>query len=200
MELFLDVDGVILDFESAFMDFIRDNYLKDLPQGYIPKSWEMTNEFKGVDIEKAWSKFVNSSLFSQLELLVDKNSFNDLSELYSLYLISNIPSIYLEKRITNLKNHALKYKKIEVAGHFDFGEKNYPIKSKAISCLWDKNKKLIFLDDHPDNCLDVKQNFPESQVFLMSRPHNQKAKNNSWIRVNDWDDFLSKLKILPTLL
>ena len=46
MELFLDVDGVILDFESSFMDFIRDNYLPDLPQGYMPKSWEMENEFK----------------------------------------------------------------------------------------------------------------------------------------------------------
>ncbi len=44
---------VILDFETAFVDFVRDVYIPDLPLDFSLKTWEMTEEFKNLDIQEA---------------------------------------------------------------------------------------------------------------------------------------------------
>ena len=87
MEFFLDVDGVILDFETSMIDFVRDNYLPDLPLGFVPKTWEMTSEFKTLDIVEVWRNFIESERFTRLDLLVDAASFNRLSERYPVYFV-----------------------------------------------------------------------------------------------------------------
>lgn len=192
MEFFLDVDGVILDFESSFMDFVRDHYLPDLPQNYYPKSWEMNEEFEELDIEEVWERFVNNNRFTQLDLLIEAESFNELSKNHPIYLITNLPHDQFISRQQNLDHHNLKYQGLHLAGHFNFGDEHYPVKSAVIAKLRDPEKRLIFLDDHPKNCQDVKNSFPESDVFLMSRPHNEKAVVEDWIRVDDWNEFLDK--------
>lgn len=192
MEFFLDVDGVILDFEGSFIDFVRDHYLPDLPLDYRPKSWEMTQEFRSLDIEKIWNRFVKSAYFSQMNLLVDAESFNRLSDQYSVFLITNLTSDQYPGRKKNLDMHNLKYQQLEFAGHHDFGIADYPKKSAMISQLRSGQGKIVFLDDHPANCRDVKENLPESDVYLMSRPHNEDVELEEWIRVNDWQDFIEK--------
>jgi len=195
MEFFLDIDGVILDFETGFMDFVRDEYLPDLPQGYIPQSWTMDDEFTSLDIQEVWERFLNTDRFAQLNLLVDAESFNQLANQFPVHLITNIPNDYYMQRQKNLEFHGLKYTTMQLAGHWNFGDENYPTKSLAIANLHTPEKKLIFLDDHPINCQDIKQAFPESEVFLMSRPHNKESKAEDWIRVDSWRGFIDQLKI-----
>jgi len=194
MELFLDIDGVILDFEGAFTDFIRDQYMPDLPTDFGPKTWDMVNEFEGVDIDEAWDIFVNSERFRRVNLLIEANSFNQLSEKYPLYLVSNLPLEQFSGREENLKYHSLNYKELHLAGHYNFGLETYPTKSEKIAKLRHENKRLVFLDDHPTNCKDVKNRFPESEVFLMSRPHNRNAESSTWTRVSNWDEFVEKIE------
>lgn len=193
MELFLDVDGVILDFEGAFIDYVRDNFLPDLPVDYEPKSWEMSEEFKALKIDEIWKKFVYTDRFKQMNLLIDSESFNALSELYPIYLITNLPQAQFESRKENLEMHNLKYRELTLAGHFNFGIDDYPTKSAMISRLRTAGEKIVFLDDHPANCEDVKASFPESDVYLMSRPHNEKVDDREWIRVKDWQNFAEKV-------
>ena len=98
-----------------------------------------------------------------------------------------------ENREKNLALHNLNYKGLSLAGHFNFGDEAYPSKSKAIGELHQEGEKIVFLDDHPQNCRDVKTAFPQSDVYLMSRPHNLKLEDEDWIRVENWEMFLDKV-------
>lgn len=191
LEFYLDVDGVILDFEGAIIDFVRDHYLPDLPKDFSLKTWEMTEEFKELDIGEVWDRFIKSDRFKRLSLLIDHQSFNALANRFPIHLVTNIPNDYYQSREENLKLHTLEYTGLHLAGHFDFGEKGYPTKSATIEKLHKPGSKLIFLDDHPKNCQDVKDHFPESSVYLMSRPHNAGIQDETWIRVENWQEFVS---------
>jgi len=193
MEFFLDVDGVVLDFESSLVDFVRDNYLPDLPADYVPKSWEMVDEFGSLDIVEVWNRFLDSERFSRLDLLIDAGSFNQLSSRYPVYLVTNLPPSQFENREKNLALHGLNYRGMILAGHFSFNIDGYPTKAEAIGRLREQEERIIFLDDHPQNCRDVKAAFRQSEVFLMSRPHNLETLDEDWIRVEDWDGFLRQV-------
>ena len=192
-ELFLDVDGVILDFEGALVDFVRDEYINDLPKDYVLQSWEISDEFKSLDIEEVWTRFVNGKRFTRLDLLVDSDSFNEISSRYPIHFVTNIPFAQFDSRSENLSYHQLNYKQLHLAGHFDFGDPDYPRKSDIIKKIHKDGNEIIFLDDHPKNCQEIKEEFPESKVYLMTRPHNREAKKTGWIRVDDWAEFLDRI-------
>lgn len=193
MEFFLDVDGVILDFEKSMVDFVRANYLPDLPADYVPKSWEMTDEFTSLDIVEVWNDFIDSDRFTRLDLLIDAESFNRISSEHSVYLVTNLPPAQYESRQKNLALHRLNYTDMILAGHFNFNDDSYPTKSEAIRSLHRNGERLIFLDDHPQNCRDVKSAFKQSEVFLMNRPHNLGVEGEEWVRVANWGEFLERV-------
>jgi len=193
MEFFLDVDGVILDFESTFMDFVRQNYIADLPLGFVPTSWELDDgPLSKLDVDIAWDAFMASGQFGQLKLLADKHSFNHISEGSAVHLVTNLPEIHYQERIENLDKYGLKFSSLNMGGHHDFGIKDYPSKAQVIDKLRDASKQMIFLDDHPENCRVVKARFPEAQVFLMQRPHNLEIADELWVRVTSWLDFAER--------
>jgi len=191
-EFYFDVDGVILDFEGAFVDFIRDTYRPDLPHDFRLKYWELSKEFPDIDMGEGWEIFVGSERFTKLNLLVSKNTFNKLTNGYPTYLVTNIPQNLIAKRKQNLSLHLLNYSELYCAGHWDFGIKEYPSKSGIINQLHEKGKHIIFLDDHPTNCKEVAANVPEAHVFLMTRLHNQnEADDPCWTRVSGWDELIA---------
>lgn len=193
LELFLDVDGVVLDFESSFVNFIRDYYIPDLASDFALKTWEITDEFKDLDIQQVWNHFVNHDCFTRLDLLVSRDAFNAVSRRYPVDFITNIPKPQYSSREANLQYHQLEYRGLYLAGHFDFGEEGYPTKPEMIASLRTPGSEMVFLDDHPKNCQAVKEAFPESRVYLMSRPHNSGAEGESWIRVQTWQEFAQLL-------
>ncbi len=193
MQLFLDVDGVILDFEKAFMEYIRSTYHPELPPGYRPKTWEMHGEFGDVDIEVAWEDFTSSEAFQQLELIADAKSFNALSAQFEVWLVTNLPDKLRASRLANLRAHGLKFKGLLLGGHHNFSILGYPTKSQVIRLLRHKNEELVFLDDHPVNCQDVAQHYPGAKVFLMTRPHNEKGEF-PFRRVANWEEFYAALQ------
>lgn len=190
-EFYFDVDGVILDFEGAFVDFIRDTYRPELPKDYQLKNWELAEEFPDIDMGEAWEIFVASDRFEALKLLVSANTFNQFTNGYPTYLITNISENMVIKRKKNLATHLLQYSELYCAGHWDFGIENYPSKSGIINQLHQQHNHIIFLDDHPTNCKEVAEKVPDAHVFLMSRAHNQNEQNECWTRVDDWEALIA---------
>jgi hypothetical protein len=193
LEFFLDVDGVILDLETALVDFLRRHYLPDLPVGYQPRNWALTEEFGDLNIREAWDGFVGSTDFSSMPPLVSTETFNRLSSSYPVYLITNLTEAQRLSRLENLRLHGLTFQALHMAGFFTFGLPDYPTKAETIRRLRQADAKAVFLDDHPKNCLDILENVPDSAVYLMSRPHNEAIKDEGWTRVADWDDFLQRV-------
>ena len=54
-------------------------------------------------------------------------------------------------------------------------------------------EQILFVDDHPRNCVDVKENFPEAWVWLMSRPFNQDFDHPTIQRAKHWEQVLQSL-------
>jgi hypothetical protein len=195
MEFFLDVDGVILDLETALVDFLRRHYLPDLPADYQPRNWALTEEFGKLNIREAWDGFVGSEFFSSMPPLVSTETFNRLSSSYPVYLITNLTEAQRRSRLDNLRLHSLAFRELHMAGFFTFGLTNYPTKAEAIRRLRRADAKVIFLDDHPKNCRDILENVVDAEAYLMTRPHNQDLADEGWTRVTDWDDFLSRVRV-----
>jgi len=190
MEFFLDVDGVILDFESTFMEYVRDHYLPDLPSGFVPTSWDLDDgPLAKLDVDVAWDAFMASGQFGQLKLLADPKSFNQISGRSSVHLVTNLPEAHYQERIENLERYGLKFSSLNMGGHHDFGIKDYPSKAQVIDRIRDTSKGMVFLDDHPENCRVVKAQFPTAQVYLMQRPHNLNTPDEGWVRVLSWAEF-----------
>jgi len=102
-----------------------------------------------------------------------------------------LPWDQYKKREENLLYHKLNFTSLQLGGHWNFGDESYPSKSKVIADLYTPGKRLIFLDDHPKNCEDIKIKFPASEVFLMTRPHNEGFDASAWTRVSNWNEFLA---------
>ena len=193
MEFYFDVDGVLLDFETGFVELIRRDYVPDLPLDFVPNTWALTSEFQNLDLDKIWVKFLKSEDFSNLRPIVNVKQFNQISLKHRVNLISNLPQTSKNKRLENLKKAGFLFEDLYMAGHLNFGKRKYPTKSEVISRIKTKNLGFVFLDDHPRNCEDVKGVFSESMVYLMSRKHNEKYKSSSCIRVHTWDAFFLEL-------
>lgn len=192
MEFFIDVDGVVLDFESAFIEMVRDQFIPNLPEDIQITNWDLVGVFGDLDIKMAWNTFVQSGRFQELQLLVNKDQFNELSSKYRVSLISNIPKEIATKRETNLKNAGLFYEGFYLGGHVPFDNPDYYTKPQRIEKIRDPKKEIVFLDDHPENCRQVKNTFPDSQVFLMTQTHNLDAKDEEWNRISDWNEFFEE--------
>ena len=68
----------------------------------------------------------------------------------------------------------------------------HPAQTKAelIQDLLEDNEGFMFVDDHPDNCINVHENFPDAEVWLMSRAHNLDFNHSVIRRALHWDDIM----------
>ena len=56
--------------------------------------------------------------------------------------------------------------------------------------LYQEGKKVMFVDDHPDNCLNVWENFPKAEIWLMTRPFNYDFIHPKIRRARNWNEVL----------
>ena len=63
-------------------------------------------------------------------------------------------------------------------------------KAEVMKELLHSDESIIFIDDHPDNCLNVLESFPDAEIWLMSRPFNADFKHPEIRRANDWSEVL----------
>ncbi|MEE2600487.1 MAG: hypothetical protein VYD83_08640, partial [SAR324 cluster bacterium] len=76
----------------------------------------------------------------------------------------------------------------------------YSTKTKAeiIQELYQEGRKIMFVDDHPDNCLNVRQTFPKAEIWLMSRPFNDDFIHPEIRRARNWTEILEHTRKATT--
>ena len=67
-----------------------------------------------------------------------------------------------------------------------FKEHRPQSKSSIISSLRPTGTQALFVDDHPENCLDVLNNNPQVEVLLMQRRFNADFHHPRIQRVKTW--------------
>tara|TARA_B100000700_G_scaffold300790_1_gene369351 strand:+ start:19 stop:630 length:612 start_codon:yes stop_codon:yes gene_type:complete len=183
---FFDVDGVLLDFESGFTKVIKEYFKLDVPADYVPESFWFSDLLSKEQVMEGWDYFIHSSEFEKLEPLVDPEEFNSTFGAYPIHFITNIPPDCLKRREKNLRNVGFKFNSARCAGFINY--EDHPAKTKAdvIRELNQEENGVLFVDDHPDNCLNVREVFPDAEIWLMSRPFNSNFEHPKIRRATNW--------------
>ena len=100
-QIFLDVDGVLLDFHTNFLRYLKDTHSMELDgvvENYHTNSVLKKGEkdAKQLKLEKLFQQknvmedFFVSDYFSTLNALVDIHSYNQIAQKYPTYLLTNL--------------------------------------------------------------------------------------------------------------
>ena len=187
---FFDVDGVVLDFESSFIQVVQDYFSLEVPKNYQTINWNFSDLLTMEQVKEGWEHFLKSRHFEQIPPLVDPERFNRTFGAYPVHFITNIPPKCLERRQRNLKQVGYDYISAHCAGFVNYDGQPPRTKADVIRELLKEEEQLLFVDDHPDNCVNVHEAFPEGEVWLMTRPHNQDFEHSGIRRALHWDDVL----------
>ena len=187
---FFDVDGVLLDFEGGFTKTVKDYFKLDVADDFVSKSFWFSDLLTKEQVMEGWDYFLQSSEFEELEPIVDPEQFNAAFGAYPVHFITNIPLDCLERRKKNLRNAGFKFDSVHCAGFIDYDGYSTQTKAEVIKELHQEEKTVMFVDDHPDNCLNVRESFPEAEIWLMSRPFNDDFKHPEIRRARNWTEVL----------
>ena len=193
MQLFLDVDGVLLNFERAFVRWLNSAYGMELPADYQTTCWYFSEIMEREQAQARWESFMESPLASQMPPLVEPGHFNHLTRHHEVHLLTNFPASQMDKRRNNLESIGLKYHSLHYGGlHHNDGH-HPPTKGELVRELRNPDEPALFMDDHPDNCLEVSQACPDVEVWLMSRRFNQGFAHPAVRRAVDWGCVMGRL-------
>ena len=187
---FFDVDGVLLDFEGGFIKAIKDYYQLDISEDFQTESFWFSDLLTKEQVHEGWYNFVHSPEFEQLRPMVDPEQFNAKFGAYPVHFITNIPPDCLERRVKNLRNAGFKFESAHCGGFINYDGNTSKTKAEVIQELRQDDESVIFVDDHPDNCLNVLESFPDAEIWLMSRPFNADFKHPEIRRAIDWSEVL----------
>ena len=185
---FFDVDGVMLDFDRGFTKTIKEYFKLDIDDDYIPKNFWFSDLLTKEQVVEGWDYFIKSDEFERLKPIVDPEHFNAKFGAYPVHFITNIPPDCLDRRVKNLQNAGFKFKSAHCGGFINYEGKKSNTKAEVIQELLQENDSVIFVDDHPDNCKNVLESFPDAEIWLMSRAFNANFKHPEIRRANDWSE------------
>ena len=187
---FFDVDGVLLDFEGGFTNSVKDYFKLELPKDFVSKSFWFEDILTKEQVMEGWDYFLHSTEFEKLKPIVDPEKFNNVFGAYPVHFITNIPLDCLERREKNLRNVGFKFNSAHCAGFIEYDGYSKKTKAEIIQELNQEGKKVMFVDDHPDNCLNVWENFPKAEIWLMTRPFNYDFIHPKIRRARNWNEVL----------
>ncbi len=193
-----DVDGVVLDFESTYIRVLSEYFNLEIPSDYEPQSWYFSELLSEEQMKEGWKHFLSSDHFEQMPTLVDPQRFNALCGAYPVHFVTNIPPECLERRERNLRNAGFQFESVHCGGFIEY--KGHPRQTKAevISELMEPDEQLLFIDDHPDNCLNILEFYPEAEIWLMSRPFNHEFSHEDIPRADTWEDVFSRSQLVQS--
>ncbi len=185
-----DVDGVMLDFEGSYLRAIIHYFQLDLPEDYRSDCWSFSDMLTETQMQEGWDYFIESEHFSRLSPLIDSERFNAVFGAYPVHFITNIPPQYSEQRKTNLRDVGFRFNSLHCGGFMSFDDRPPVTKAEIIQQLVNEHESLLFVDDHPDNCLNVLEQFPQAVVWLMARSFNRDFTHPQIRRAEHWNDIL----------
>ena len=195
MQLFVDIDGVVLDFERSFVAWLNAEYGMGLPEDYQANNWDFTEILDAAELDRRWRLYLASPQAGRMAPLIDPPRFNTLADAHDVHLVTNFPLPHWEKRVRNLEDLGLRYASINHCGFLIFDETHKPrSKSQIVQELRSEDHQALFIDDHPENCLDVLRNCPDVEVWLMTRRFNRDFAHPDVRRAKDWDHLLQRVE------
>jgi len=187
---FFDVDGVLLDFEGGFMKAVKKYFKLDIADDFVSESFWFSDLLSKEQVMEGWDYFLHSSEFEVLKPIVDPEEFNNTFGAYPVHFITNIPPDCLERREKNLRNVGFKFDSAKCAGFINYDGHPAQTKADVIKELYQDGKVVLFVDDHPENCLNVWESFPDAEIWLMSRPFNDDFNHAEIRRASNWREVL----------
>ena len=193
MQLFFDIDGVLLNFEHTFVRWLNNEHALGLPDHYEAENWDFDEVLEREKLVRSWHSFLESTESGRMPTLVDPGQFNTLVRDHRVHLVTNFPQPYMDKRLDNLSRHGFAYETLHYCGLHPYKDFKPQTKAQVIEDLLASGEQGLFIDDHPENCLDVHRHCPEVEVWLMSRRFNRDFDHPEIQRARDWDCLFDRL-------
>jgi hypothetical protein len=200
MQLFLDIDGVLLNFERSFVLWLNEHHEMGLPEDYEANNWDFTEILDKEELDRRWRSYLASDEAGRMAPLIEPERFNALANGHAVHLVTNFPLPHWEKRVRNLADLGFRYDSLTHCGFLVFDETHSPrskadvIRGLRAEDAGSKAASALFLDDHPDNCLDVLKHCPDVEVWLMSRRFNREFAHPNVRRAVDWESVGQRLR------
>jgi hypothetical protein len=194
MQLFIDIDGVLLNFERSFVRWINGTRGLGLPADYQAENWDFEELLDRETMQACWLGFLESDEVGAMAPLVDPARFNTLADAHSLHLVTNFPRPFMAKRLGNLQHHGFRFHSLDCCGLHAYQGLRPVSKAEAIGQRLRNGQGALFVDDHPDNCLDVLTHCPGVEVWLMSRRFNRDFRHPGIRRAADWGSLFERLE------
>ncbi|MBF0351092.1 MAG: hypothetical protein HQM11_08665 [SAR324 cluster bacterium] len=192
MRYFFDVDGVVLDFESRYIQALKQYFNLNLPDNYQPQCWYFSDILKEEQVLEGWEKFISSEEFGALSPLVEVDRFNRVFGGLPVHFITNIPPQYLKARETNLLKAGFQFHSVHCGGFLSFDHGPPRKKADIIKELLNPEETVFFMDDHPDNCVNVHEMFPDAEIWLITRSFNTSFSHPAIKRADHWDHIFDR--------
>ena len=177
----IDLDGVCFQFVPAFSEWLKDKCNISFDNEEIT-SYYWYNCVAGLDEEVFWDEFhkfgKDGHGYKNLELV--PGTIDALNRIIShgnkIVYITNRPGYAAEDTMFALKNANLPCAEILFAG----GEKSPIVNSLGVD---------VFVDDSPRTIAELTQN-TQCRVYCMDHTYNRHLKDEHFIRVFSWKDFI----------
>jgi hypothetical protein len=187
LKIGIDLDGVVSNFIQKYREICIGICGHDLP--HESSDWNQTNWNLDKEVHnKAWGIIKNThSFYRYLEVLpgVSIVSMIRLSKAQRLFFITTRPPtegapIEIQSAAWLVNNFSIAYPTVIVA------DNKGPI-AKGLGLD-------AFIDDKPENLLDVHEYSPETKLFVRSQAWNEKFTHPSVTRVDDFNAFVNELE------
>ncbi len=202
MQLFLDIDGVLLNFERSFVRWLNTEHGMGLAEDYEASNWDFTDILDAAELDRRWRRYLASDEAGRMTPLIEPGRFNALAGAHAVHLVTNFPLPHWEKRVRNLRELGFRYDSLNHCGFLIFDDQTPKTKAQVVRELRADPRagaedRALFLDDHPHNCLDVLTHCPDVEVWLMSRRFNRDFAHPQVRRAEDWESVARRLEEAP---
>jgi uncharacterized HAD superfamily protein len=184
LKIGIDIDGVLANFNSAYIRLLGRIGGKYVDTSYQPTQWSYETDlgFDGETVHMAWEEIKKGGFWYSLDPLADVLDLPDICEDHDVYFITQRPG---------------KYAKLESE---DWLREHYGVDVPTVLITESGKGPIVkaldldlFIDDRDKNILDVRRESPRTHCFIVDRPYNRTFDDLAVTRAKEIGDALAGL-------
>ena len=190
MRIGFDLDGVLVDFHSAYVRTINKLFHKNYPIREA-RCWNTYDEYPNdfsPDMQKESFEHIRKTKHFWFDL--KPYDYDDIKKIKDYIWEENIV-YFITNRYPNPDDDSTLMQSLRWLEQYGVSSHGIVLtRHKSSVC---RTLKLdYFLDDKPENVIDIRRNAPNTQCYLMDRKYNQRCGIQQ--RVKSIGEFLEKIK------